>query len=130
MVGAYLREYLPVFPADALVASIPLHPERRRMRGFNQSELIANHVSAALGMQMNSNLIMKVRKTHPQVGLPAFTRRDNIAGSFIVSEPALTAGKTIILLDDVKTTGATIEEAAHMLKKAGARRIIAVTVAH
>lgn len=120
-----------VFPPETIVIPIPLHPWRERRRGFNQSELIARCLC-----KENSNLscdisvLVRVKNTTPQIELSHTERTKNLTGSFAVRNPDLVRDKTILLLDDVKTTGSTIEEAARALKEAGAKRIWAMTVAH
>ena len=130
MIINYLEKYEIQFPKNATIIPIPLHPHRQRHRGFNQSELIAQTISKALDIPLKSHVLEKTNKTRQQVGLAAVHRRENIKGSFTVPEAASVTKKTVIVIDDVKTTGATIEEAARVLKQAGARRIYAITVAH
>lgn len=128
----YLRYFQIIIPIHALLIPIPLHRQRLRMRGFNQSELIARELAQRFGIPVRRDLLIKKSATVPQADLPRRERLTNIAGSFSLAEGAgdIIRGKTIIILDDVKTTGATITEAACMLKYAGARRIWALTVAH
>ena len=117
-------------PGLQLVVPVPLHPWRRWRRGFNQSELLARSLAKQLGLPARDALC-RSRFTPPQVGLTRDERELNIKGSFAVragNEPAL-AGKSVLLVDDVFTTGATCEEAARTLKAAGAREIVVVTLA-
>lgn len=117
------------FPENACLISVPLHSRRRRRRGFNQAGEIAVNLGALLGIEVRSDVLYKTRNTAPQVGLLRGRRQENVSGAFAVFNPAAIEGRTIILLDDVKTTGATLEEAARMLREAGAARVWAVTVA-
>jgi ComF family protein len=113
------------------VVPIPLHPWRRARRGFNQAEELARH----LGLPMRRAL-WRVRATAPQTALDARSRRRNLDGAFRLS-PFLTPrrrrlwleGKTVVLIDDVRTTGATLEACAHVLKMAGTTEVRALTVA-
>jgi ComF family protein len=120
--------------AGALVP-VPLHASRRRERGFNQAELIAR----ALPLPC-VNALERVRATPSQTDLPADQRRTNVRGAFAVkgrqspfsgwfTEKSVTVPLSLVLVDDVATTGATLSECARVLKEAGAREVRAVTVA-
>ncbi len=129
----YCRTFKVVFPEDLMVVPLPLHKSRKRIRGFNQAELIsAGFISAANlpDVRLRPKLLIRAKNTVPQVELSGEKRRQNIVGAFAVSDPNAVKGKQILLLDDVKTTGATLEEAARVLKEAGAKRIYVMTVAH
>lgn len=126
----YCSYYSLVFPKDAVLVPLPLHKKRERTRGFNQAELIARHFGRRIGLGVNTDILRKMKPTVPQVELLSHERKENVKDAFSVFYPEKIREKTVILIDDVKTTGATIEEAARMLKKAGARRIWAVTFAH
>lgn len=128
LLSAYLRYYRVDLPKYAVIVPIPLHAQRARFRGFNQSMLVAKNLAQHVSRGLEENALVKIKKTKPQVGLFAGNRRANIRGSFAAS--SLIKGKTVILFDDVKTTGATIEEAARVLKEAGAKWVWAVTFAH
>jgi ComF family protein len=109
---------------DAVVA-VPLHPWRRLVRGYNQSEALARGLCGRLSLPLRPWL-RRVRHTPTQTGRPASARRANVRGAFAVRRGAVVAGRTVLLMDDVMTTGATASEAARALMSAGAR---AVTVA-
>lgn len=126
----YFRYFRINLPSRAILVPIPLYPAKERTRGFNQARLIAERLSVAWGIPLAADILKKTKDTKAQVSLEANLRRKNVEGVFSVSRPELVDKKTIILVDDVKTTGATLEEAAITLKKAGAKRIWAVTVAH
>lgn len=130
ILAEYLSKFAISFPENSVVIPIPMHRSRLRVRGFNQSELIANHLGELINLGVESRILQKTKKTDPQVGLSGEKRRNNITGSFSVTNPTLIKQRDIILVDDVKTTGATLEEAARALKNAGAGKIWAVTVAH
>lgn len=106
------------------LAPIPLHWMRRRWRGFNQAEELARYVSRATATPMlPSGILCRVRRTTPQVRLSAAGRAANIAGAFAVRIPELVRKAHIALVDDVVTTGATSEECARMLIRAGAASV-------
>lgn len=112
---------------NPLVIPLPLSKQRERWRGFNQAEVIAQDFALNFGYELNCHL-KKIKHTRPQSGLRAKKRFKNIKGVFSYDgEPLF--GRIIILLDDVITTGATINEAAKVLKAAGAEKIIALAVA-
>jgi ComF family protein len=112
---------------DAIVP-MPLHWTRRWRRGFNQAELIARELARSLGVPVVKALA-RSRATAPQAGLTRAQRRSNVSGSFRVHRPTIIAGAHVLLVDDVMTTGATLSGAAAALKRAGARRVTAATVA-
>lgn len=113
---------------DALLP-MPMHPVRRRLRGYNQSERLVRVVSSELGLPLLSHALIRVRPTRPQVGLAAGDRRSNLAGAFAVRQPDAVHGKTLLLIDDVATTGSSLHECALVLKAAGAKAIYALTLA-
>lgn len=126
---SYLQKY-GAFPKDALLIPVPMWPKRRRARGFNQSELIASYLGKLTGNTVHMGILKKIKDTVPQASLAAEERRRNLKGTFEVAAGGKIKRKMIMLIDDVKTTGATLEEAARVLKKAGAKTIGAVTIAH
>jgi ComF family protein len=113
--------------ADVLVP-VPLHPRRRRERGYNQSELLAKKIGALVGVTVDMAIIRRVRYTDQQAMLARDERRNNVHGAF-KAEPARSNGKHIMLVDDVFTTGATLSECAATLLGAGAWRVSAMTLA-
>ena len=100
------------------------------MRGFNQSFLIAQNLGKKLGVEVHRNALRKIKKTVPQMELSREERLKNAIDTFAVSDMPLIRNRTILLLDDVKTTGATLEEASRVFRAAGAKKIWAITVAH
>lgn len=109
-----------------ILVPVPLHTARMNERGFNQAELLAVEVGRAIGLPVVLGL-RRVRNTISQTGLERHQRLANVAGAFAVAENV--EGKNIILIDDVITTGATMNECAVVLKRAGANRIWGVAVA-
>ena len=114
---------------DSVIIPIPLHPSRERTRGFNQAQLIADALGAKLGISVRADLLKKIKNTRPQMDLPREERLKNVTGAFAVSDSDTVRNRTCILMDDVKTTGATLESAARVLRAAGAKRVWAITVA-
>ena len=112
------------------IVPISLHPARERTRGFNQSGLIADEMSRLTGCPVRNNVLRRRRRTAPQVECSGEERLANVRDAFAVADPLAVHDAKILLLDDVKTTGATLEEAARVLKGAGAKRVWAATVAH
>ncbi|MBP0573342.1 ComF family protein, partial [Mycobacterium tuberculosis] len=108
-----------------LIVPVPLHPRRLLWRRFNQSALIGAVVADEIGVPLDAVALVRVRATAPQVGLKGTERADNVAGAFQVPAGAIerVAGRSILLVDDVITTGATASAAARALKRAGAARV-------
>jgi len=130
LLAEYFKKYDIKFPDNAILLPVPIYPLRMRRRGFNQAEHIANVLSPILGILVINNVLEKYKYTKPQVELSREDRLKNIRGSFVVRNPDKIQGKTILLFDDVKTTGATLEEAGRVLKEAGAEKIWVITLAH
>lgn len=115
------------------VVPIPLSAQRFKKRGYNQAELLAEELCRKnpLSFILETGVLYKIKDTETQVSVKDRAKRlQNIRGSFAVKHPEKICGKTILVIDDVVTTGATIEEARRVLLKAGARVVYGVTVAH
>ncbi|MEO7603148.1 MAG: ComF family protein [Sphingomicrobium sp.] len=108
---------------DRLLVPVPLHRWRLWNRGFNQSALIARELSRRLGIASDAMALIRSRATPPLKGMSIAQRRRAVAGAFAVKRPAAIVGKTVILVDDVLTSGSTAEACARALRKAGASRI-------
>ena len=106
-----------------LLVPVPLHRTRLWRRGFNQSSLVASAISRTLGIASNPLALRRVRPTPPLKGMSLLQRRKTVAGAFQVRNKRVIAGKTVILVDDVLTTGSTAEACARALKRAGAARV-------
>ncbi len=112
-----------------VVVPIPLSAKRLRERGFNQSELVAKNFAESLGLEINTAAFVRIKNSKPQSeARDTRERMEGVRGCFIVKNESL-AGKNILLVDDVITSGSTMTEAAKTLKSAGARKIIALAVA-
>ncbi|MFA6271772.1 MAG: phosphoribosyltransferase family protein [Patescibacteria group bacterium] len=114
---------------DSVIVPIPLHKKRLAERGFNQSELIGNHVAEILQLKINPKLLIRTKNTKSQMTLNKADRILNMQKSFVCPDPAQVKGKDIILIDDVLTTGTTIREAAQALKASGCRSVSAIVLA-
>src|SRR5947208_893845 len=113
-----------------VVIPVPLHWWRRFRRGYNQSEAVAAAVARRLGAEHRPGWLGRIRPTASQVGLSRSERRTNVHGAFRAARGARLAGATVLLVDDVMTTGSTASEAARALKAAGARAVYAAVLAH
>jgi len=107
-----------------LVVPVPLHRRRRRARGFNQAEELARH----LGLEWK-NVLRRTRATSSQTDLPAARRHANVRNAFSLKRSHSVDGLTVLLVDDVSTTGATLNACAVALRRAGARDVRALTAA-
>lgn len=107
-----------------LVVPVPLHVRRLRERSFNQSQLLAGAVARRVGKGVEASVLKRVRETAPQVSLTGRERRANVKDAFLVAAPRSVAGTTVLLVDDVITTGATVRECAKALGKAGAETYV------
>lgn len=115
-------------PADGIVP-VPLHSQRLLERGFNQAEIIASLLHWELGMPLISHGLIRLEQTVSQVGLSRRERLQNLQSAFAVEERKAVQGRDLWLVDDVTTTGATLEACTHSLKKAGARHIYGLCLA-
>jgi len=112
-----------------VVVPIPIHHSRMVDRGFNQSEELACRFARRIPLPVEPSVLRKCRKTKHQVDLPIDLRATNVQGSFVVRHPEKIRGKRVLLIDDVFTTGSTLDEAARVLLAAGASAVRAYTLA-
>ncbi len=114
-----------------LLIPVPLHKGRRQTRGFNQADLIARAAAKHFNekVEIAPELLVRHRETISQVGLSREERIENMRDAFRVVDRKRISGRTVILIDDVMTTGTTLSECARVLKQAGAERVWAATVA-
>ncbi len=117
----------PVLSKPDLIVPIPLSAQRLRERGFNQALELARMLGRRMGIAVHAQLCVKTRDTAPQTRLPWKERRKNIRGAFVVE--ADLAGRHVAVVDDVLTTGATLNELARNLKRAGAAKVTAYVIA-
>ncbi len=117
---------------NAVLIPIPLHIKREHWRGFNQSEVIGKVIANKMDWNFNKNMLIRPIASTPQVGLPRSVRVRNISGKFAVNPEAkkqLKKNSTLIVFDDVFTTGSTINEAIKTLKEAGIETVFGLTIA-
>ncbi len=126
--GEMLGAALPRDERFDLVTAVPLHWRRRWSRGFNQSELLARAAARRLGLPL-CRPVRRTRATSTQAGLSNSRRRQNVTGAFRVTAPGEVAGRRVLLVDDVMTTGATASACAAELKRAGARSVALLALA-
>lgn len=132
MLASAIAELLPgCGDAPPLIVPVPLHKSKRSERGFNQAELIAHAAVKRLPqpIEVATEVLVRQRATISQVGLSREQRIANVSDAFRVRDRRRVEGRTVIVVDDVMTTGTTLSECARMLKQAGAERVWAATVA-
>lgn len=119
------------FDVDAIdaIIPVPLSPAKFRQRKYNQTELLVRGLSSRLGVPASSRLVVRTRNTPSQTHMTAEERRRNVGGAFAVAEPSLVRARTLLVVDDVMTTGSTLSEMALTLKGAGAWRVWALAIA-
>lgn len=110
-----------------VIIPVPLHPSKKRKRGFNQAEILAGILAEETGIPIQTDVLFRIKKTSPQKMLDPGERRANLKGAFAVSKK-WKACKNVLLIDDIYTTGSTIERCAGMLKKAGAENVWFLTI--
>jgi len=131
LTASLLKSDLPV---PDVIIPVPLHPRRLRWRGFNQSQLLAEcigeNITPGFVVPIQANTLSRKRYTLPQMSIQdALHRQQNITDAFAISSATNVAGKNILLVDDIATTGATLFECARILKAAGAQQVWAIVIA-
>jgi len=128
--GGLLADPLPLPVADYdVIVPVPLHPDRLRWRGFNQAQLLADQVARPRGVPIDPFSLQRVRPTRPQVDLNEDDRRRNVARAFDVVRPERLRGRRVLLVDDVYTTGATVDECSRVVRRAGAADVDVLVLA-
>mgnify|MGYP000852637692 CR=1 FL=1 len=127
MAGVVVNE--PAASRPDLVVPVPLTATRLQARGFNQAELLARALGHEIGLPIDSVVLQRIKETAPQVKLSRKYRWDNLSGAFKVIKPETVAGRYLLLVDDVLTTGATASACTQSLLLAGAARVTVVTLA-
>ena len=119
-------------PDSVIVVPVPLWSGKRTARGFNQAEAIARSFmsfQSSSSIQLDTSILVRTRETASQTGLTRHQRRANVRGAFAVLKPAKVKGQSILVVDDVMTTGTTAGECARVLRRAGAKEVFVATVA-
>lgn len=124
-----MRAGVRIIGGTDIFVPVPLHPKRLWRRRFNQSALIAQEMAKRTGHDCIPDALLRLRATVPQKGLNRKERNDNVKYAFAVNPKRMVADKNITLIDDVFTSGATLNECARTLKKAGAAAVYVLTVA-
>lgn len=125
---AAAKRWIDWTKVDAIVP-VPLYPRKQRLREFNQAEYLAAKLSRALNVPIRSRKLRRVKETVTQTTLDAKARAANLRDAFAVRRAEVFAGRRLVLVDDVFTTGATIDSCAKVLRIAGAEDVVALTVA-
>jgi ComF family protein len=112
-----------------VVVPVPLHWGRRWARGYNQAEAIGRELAAGIGLPHDAGVLRRVKPTPQQAQPSAAARWENMRGAFRVNPGARVAGRGVLLVDDVMTTGSTAAEAARVLREAGASRVVVAVLA-
>jgi ComF family protein len=112
-----------------VIVPVPLHPKRLRWRGFNQSVILAREIGALWSLPVDPFALSRSRETPPQTQLHEDERRKNVRRAFLVGAGKTIDGKSVLLIDDVYTSGATVNECSRALMRAGAREVSVLTLA-
>jgi ComF family protein len=129
MISRTFSDHLPALASDVVIP-VPLHRLRERGRGFNQAKIIAKVIARDFQIRLDDRALVRARATERhRVGLDAVDRKKSVERAFSVTRPTLVGGLSVLLVDDLFTTGSTISAASNALLEAGARRVNVLTVA-
>lgn len=123
-IAVYAAEKVRLWKPE-LIVPVPVHPARKRKRGYNQAALIAGGLAGEFDLPMDEKLLIRRKRTKPQMELDREDRRKNISGAFSCAKKR-TVPETVLLIDDILTTGSTLDACAEELKKAGAEKVYAL----
>lgn len=124
-----LRTKRELFEGLEIVVSVPLHPKKKRQRGFNQAEIVAHEIARLSEIAFVKDALVKKKDTPPQTSLVAEERKRNVRGAFNLKKREEIEGKIVLLVDDVYTTGSTLRECSKVLLKGGVLEVRALTLA-
>lgn len=119
----YMAPLLDALPGNAVLVPVPLHRGRIWQRGFNQSAIVGRELARRLGADFSVDALQRVKPTPPLKGMTMQQRRRTVAGAFRANPKAELRGRTVVLVDDVLTTGSTANACARVLRRAGAERV-------
>lgn len=129
MISRTFSDHMAALASD-LIIPVPLHCKRKRERGFNQAKIIAKVIARDFQIRLDDRSLVRARATERhRVGLDAVDRKKSVERAFSVSRPALVEGRSVLLVDDLFTTGSTISAASNALLESGASRVNVLTVA-
>jgi ComF family protein len=111
------------------IIPVPLHPKRKRARGFDQAKVLAKELSKLKELPLENLVLRKVKNVLPQTSLEREERMKNVRGAYTVLKSGKIRGKTVLLVDDVYTTGSTLKECSRELLRAGAKEVRGITIA-
>ncbi|MBN1905195.1 MAG: ComF family protein [Deltaproteobacteria bacterium] len=129
LMADFLKEWTGDIDDSMIMIPVPLHKRKLRQRGFNQSALLVRSTAKLLDIETDYFTLRRIRYTETQTGLTIEERRKNVKRAFEVTGNANLNGKSVILVDDVATTGNTMDECARVLKMAGCERVLGLTLA-
>lgn len=112
-----------------LIVPVPLHRSRKAERGYNQAELLAKYLSSKLGIPLNSRNLIRTKATKIQNKLSRHEREQNLKDAFIIRQSNVFKDKRILLVDDIFTTGATVNECSRILMECGVKEVYVITIA-
>ncbi|OGW02978.1 MAG: hypothetical protein A2889_03015 [Nitrospinae bacterium RIFCSPLOWO2_01_FULL_39_10] len=115
--------------SSELIIHVPLHIKRLKERGYDQAYILSEGIGIRLGIPVSYGNLVRMRYTAPQVNLSGSERMKNVKGAFLITDPSELKDKSILLIDDVFTTGATIKESVKVIKRAGAGKVYVLTFA-
>jgi ComF family protein len=120
----------PPLNRATVIVPVPLHTQRERERGFNQAEVLARELARRINLPLVDNCLLRVVQTERhRAGMDARARRESVTGAFALISPRRIAGESVLLIDDVLTTGATLSACAEVLRDGGAKEVLALTLA-
>jgi len=133
-IGKFFAELLLAGPGNELgepdlIIPVPLHPSKLRQRGYNQAQILAEQLAKGLNIEVKSDVLNRVTLTQPQSGLSRQARLANLNNAFRLSKPLEVKGKSILLVDDIITTGSTLEACGIVLRQAGIAGLTGICLA-